>query len=48
MLFARADETAPSIAATAEPAASRTDRNFMKRRWGIPGSFQGPGASSKG
>lgn len=40
-LAARADETALSMAVTAETAASRTDRNFMKRRWGIPGSFPG-------
>ena len=46
MLFARADETAPRTPATAEKAARMTDRNFMNRRWGMPGSFQGQGADS--
>lgn len=48
MLFARADETAPKMAPTAEKAARMTDRNFLNRRWGMPGSFQGRGADSAG
>ena len=32
----------------AENAARMTDRNFMNRRWGMPGSFQGQDADSCG
>lgn len=40
MLLARADDTAPKIAATAEPMAMVIVRSFLKCRLGIPGSFR--------
>jgi hypothetical protein len=43
VLSARTEETAPSMAATAEKEARMIDRSFTNRRWGMPGSFQGPG-----
>ena len=46
VLFARADEAAPRTPVTAEKAARMIDRNFLNRRFDMPGSFQGQGSDS--